>query len=66
MVQGRDGARFALESLLELRIVGQVRWQDLDGDVAFEAGIASAIDFTHAAGTQWGNDLVWAKFLPSD
>jgi hypothetical protein len=53
MVEGGDGAGFALETL------GETLGGDFDGDFAAEAGVASAVDCAHAAGssadkTSWG------------
>jgi hypothetical protein len=46
------GARFAQESLTRLGGVGEVGWQDLDGDVAVELHIAGEVDDPHAPAPQ--------------
>ena len=58
MVQRRDGARFAIESLAQIRIRSNVRGQDFDGDCTFEARVARFVDLAHAASAQRGNDFV--------
>jgi len=62
MIQGGNGARFALEALFEFRIVGEMSRQDLDGHRAVEARIASAIDFAHATCTQWRLNFIRPEF----
>ena len=39
-----------------------MRWEYLYGDRALQAGIASAVDFAHAARTKGGLDLVRPEF----
>ena len=56
MVQGSDGARLALEALAESASAA-----NLDGDVAIQARIASAIHFAHPTGADGGEDLVGAQ-----
>ena len=58
MVQPRDRARLAVEALAQLRARGEMRGQDLDGDVAVETRVAGAIDLAHAAGAERGDDFV--------
>ncbi len=41
-------------------VLGDRRGQDLERDLAFEAGIAGAEHFAHAAGAEGGHDLVGA------
>ena len=52
MIQGRDGAGFALEAL------GELFSGNLDGDVAAQAGIARAVDFAHPAGSNGCENLI--------
>src|SRR5260370_13767147 len=61
MIQVRDGFRFALEALLANRIRGKLRGKNLDSDSAFQPCIASAVDFTHPAGTERASNFVRAK-----
>ena len=44
---------------------GECRRQHLDGNVALEPGVSSAIDLAHAAGAYPGRDSVGTE-LPSD
>ena len=62
MVQAGDGAGFALEALAEIWAVGEMRREDFDGDDSVEARVARAIDLSHAAGAQGGDNLVGAEF----
>jgi hypothetical protein len=52
MVQGRDRACFAVESLLGLRVFRKVRGKNLDGDDALEPCIQRAINLAHAASSE--------------
>jgi len=45
MIQRRDGARFTLEALPQVRVGGDVRGENLDRDGAIEARVARFIDF---------------------
>jgi hypothetical protein len=58
MVQGRDGAGLLFEPAQSIAIRCDRCGKNLDGDVAMEAGVTSAIDFAHPAGTDRGGDLV--------
>src|SRR5579859_606155 len=49
MVERRNGAGFTLEALSQFGVFGEMVGQDFDGDGAVEAGVASAVDLTHAA-----------------
>jgi hypothetical protein len=61
MVQLREQLRLALVSREALLVGDECRGQDLDRDVAFQAGIVSAIHLAHAALAQLGGDLVGAE-----
>src|SRR5262249_19624819 len=50
MVQGGDGARFALEALTRLPVDGKVWRQHLDRDLAAKARVLGAVDLAHASG----------------
>ena len=58
MRQGGDRARLGFEAAAHFRIGGDVGGHHLDGDFASEAGIASAIHFTHPAGAERREDFV--------
>ncbi|MEZ4386787.1 MAG: hypothetical protein R3D98_04295 [Candidatus Krumholzibacteriia bacterium] len=49
VLQAREQARLPLEPAAAIGITGDVAGQDLEGDVAFEARVAGAIDLAHAA-----------------
>jgi hypothetical protein len=49
MVESRQGAGFALEPCHPLRIFGEIRAQNLDGNVATQAAVDGAKNFAHAA-----------------
>ena len=61
MRERRHGAGFALEALLNERVVRGFAVHDLDGDVAPEAGIARTVDFAHAARTERRQHFVRAE-----
>lgn len=52
MIQRGNGAGFALKTLLEFGIVGEVSGENLDGDNAIEARVFRAVDLSHAAGAE--------------
>jgi hypothetical protein len=58
MAKRRDGAGFALKALAVFGIGGQIRRQHFQGDGAFQARIARAVDLAHAAGTGTGDNFV--------
>src|SRR5262249_2467739 len=57
----RGGAGFAIEAPAELRTRRERFRKDLDRHAAIEPRVARAVDLTHAACTDGGNDLVWAE-----
>src|SRR5262245_8655913 len=61
MVQGAHGLRLPLEALQALVGCGRILGQDLDRDVAGEAGIAGTIDLAHASRPEGRDDLVGAE-----
>src|SRR5437879_3668620 len=61
MLQRRDSTRFTVEALAQLRIGGELRWQDLDRDRPIEPRVARAVDLAHAAGSERRDDLVWPE-----
>jgi hypothetical protein len=52
MVQGRDRACFAVESLLGLRVFRKMRRKNLDGYDALEPCIERTINLAHAASSE--------------
>ena len=58
VVEGGDGAGLELEALEAVGVGGDVVVEDLEGDVAAEAGVAGAVDLAHAAGPEQLDDLV--------
>ena len=62
MIQRRNRARLAVESLSQLRVGGKMLRQDLDGHVAAQPGIPGAIHLAHSARSQRGHNLVRSKF----
>ena len=58
MLKRGNGPRFALHALLQFRVRGKMRRQDLDGDGAVEAGVLGAIDLAHAASAKGRNNFI--------
>jgi hypothetical protein len=54
------GRRVTPDAAAALRVAGHEAWQQLDRDVALEAGVAGAVDFAHPAGAERREDLVRA------
>jgi hypothetical protein len=61
MIQGRDGARFPLEAFEPLRIGQELRWQNLDRDVAPKSRVAATVDLSPTACAKQAADLVRAE-----
>jgi len=61
MVEGRRGTRFSLEALQPIRVSGECRGKNFNGEIAAEASIPCAVDFAHAASAQQRFDLVGAQ-----
>ena len=61
MIERGEHLRFSFESRHAIRIVGDRRQQDLDGDVAIELRIAGAIHRAHAAFTKCCEDFECAQ-----
>ena len=53
-----DGARLALEALLERKIVAEGEGQDLDRDGSIESGVGGLVHLPHAAGAEHAVDAV--------
>ena len=56
-----DGPGLALEARAALRVGGEFSWEDLDGDRAVEAGVASLVNLSHAPGADQAEDFVRAE-----
>ena len=61
MAEGRDGLRFTLEPLFEIRISGDVLGQDFDGNGAIQAGVTGFVNFPHSSSPKCGLNLVRAE-----
>jgi hypothetical protein len=61
MIEARDAAGFAVESIAKLRVGGEHIGQDLDGHDPIQPRITRAIDFTHPARANRGDDIVWTE-----
>jgi hypothetical protein len=55
MLESGNGTRLAEETLLEVRIVGQMAGQDLDCDGALKSGVQRAVHLSHPAGPEERN-----------
>ena len=62
MIQRGNGAGFALKTLLEFGIVGEMSGENLDGDSAIEARVFRPVDFSHTAGAERGLNFVRPEF----
>ena len=62
VIERRNSAGFALEPLFGVVLVGEMLRKNLDRDRSFKPGVAGAVDFAHAAGTDRRADLVGAEF----
>src|SRR5262249_25670258 len=65
MIESRNHAGLAFETRSSLRVLGQLRSQDLDRDVAPQSHVLRAIHFPHASRAERGDDLEWAKRTPN-
>ena len=63
MVQARGRLRLPPEPVDEVRVPGELREQDLDGDGAVEHGVDAAVDLAHATGADPGLHPVAAAQL---
>jgi hypothetical protein len=61
MIQGRRSLGLVKESLLRRVVAGQVRRQELDGDLTPQARVSGRIDDAHAAVPEFGEDVVGAE-----
>ena len=58
VIEHGQHAGFLLKARPPRRIAGEVRGQDLQRNIASEAGVASAVDLTHAASAQRRENFV--------
>ena len=58
VVERRDRARFSLEPLAHLGVVGKMRREDFHRDVAPEARVLGAVDLAHPARAERAENLV--------
>ena len=58
VIEARDGPGFALEALLQIRIVQRTMRQHLDGDGAIEPRVAGPIDLSHSSCPDGSDDFV--------
>jgi hypothetical protein len=61
VLERRDQPRLALEALAELRVGGERRRQDLQGDDAIETRVVGSIDLAHSALPERREDLIGAE-----
>lgn len=61
MVERGNGFRFALEACAPLGIGRRGSWEDLDGDLAAQARVASPVHLAHATDADGGENLVGAE-----
>ena len=59
--QLRDGSRFPVQPVFELRVPSERGAQDLDGDGPVEPRVARLVDFAHAPRAERREDLVGAE-----
>jgi hypothetical protein len=61
MVERGEGPGLLLETVEAVEAGGAVGGDDLDGDVAAEAGVAGAVDLARPPGPEGGQKLVRAE-----
>jgi hypothetical protein len=64
MVEGGRGLGFPAEALQSLRVLRNVLWQELQGDVAVELGILSFVDDTHTSAADLLHNFIMRNRLP--
>src|SRR5262249_16841477 len=58
MIQARHRSSLTFESLMELGVCREVIWQDFDRHRPIETSVTRAIDFSHPARAERGEDFV--------
>src|SRR3990172_8384532 len=53
--------RFSLEPSKPLFVLGEFLGKNLDGDIASELRVPSAVDFAHGPGSEWSDNRVGAE-----
>ncbi len=61
MVERRGGLRLLQEPLLGRLVAGQIRREELDGDLALQARVLGRVDDPHAAVAEFGADRIRAE-----
>jgi hypothetical protein len=61
VIEGGDGASLPLEAADAVRVAAAVGGDDLDRDVAPEAGVSGPVDLAHPPRPDGGHDLVRAQ-----
>jgi hypothetical protein len=61
MIQRRQHLRFAMKAREPIGVGCKCGRQNLQRDVTIELRIARAVDLTHAACTNGGDDFVWSE-----
>ena len=66
MVQRGNRARFLLESASPFGVVGKIKRQHLDRDVAFQAAVSRSLDLAHATGANGCENFVRPSRVPEE
>ena len=66
MAQTGDGVRLALEAANEILVLGHVRVQDFEGDVAVEAGLVRLVDLRHPALAEQRDEVIFSECLTDE
>jgi len=64
MIERRKQARFAGKPRAALGVRRELRWKDLDRDLALELAVPRAIDLPHAPGAERREDRVRSELTP--
>lgn len=64
MVEGAGSPGLADEAGEALRVCGELRRENLEGDIAAEQGIGGKVDMTHAADPNLRADFVRPRRVP--
>jgi hypothetical protein len=59
--QLRNSLAFALKPLAELRVAGNVCWENFDRDGTIQACVFRLVDLAHPPGADLSGDFVWAQ-----
>ena len=61
VIKHSGGTSFLLEATKPVGISRESGWKNLDRDIATQTRVASAINLSHPAGAELGEDFVTAK-----